>query len=114
MAIHRIQRIRWRYGDTDNPAIPRSAFPPLAGKLSVLADIQNQKESGQLSCPLQFPKHHKRYRQSAASNIAVLSASTHLLTCDNIKKTIYQAYDDAYDLLSKLDVHIPLKKAKKN
>jgi hypothetical protein len=88
-------------------------FLKRAGKLSVLADIQNQSESGQLSCPLQFPKHHKRYRQSAASNIAVLSASTHLLTCDNIKKTIYQAYDDAYDLLSKLDVHIPLKKAKK-
>jgi hypothetical protein len=88
-------------------------FLKRAGKLSVLADIQNQSESGQLSCSLQFPKHHKRCRQSAASKNVVLSASIHLLTCDNIKKTICQAYDDAYDLLSKLDVHIALKKAKK-
>ncbi|CAF3466409.1 unnamed protein product [Rotaria socialis] len=66
-----------------------------AGKLSVLADIQNQSESGQLSCSLQFPKYHKRCRQSAASNNVVLT------------------YDDAYHLLSKLDVHIALKKAKK-
>jgi len=88
-------------------------FLERAGKLSVLADIQNQSESGQLSCSLQFPKHHKRCRQSAASKNVVLSASIHLLTCDNIKKTICQAYDDAYDLLSKLDVHIALKKAKK-
>lgn len=61
-------------------------FLKRAGKLSVLADIQNQSESGQLSCSLQFPKHHKRCRQSAASKNVVLSASIHLLTCDNIKK----------------------------
>jgi hypothetical protein len=41
-----------------------------------------------------------------------VSASIHLVTCDNIKKTICQPYDDAYDLLSKLDVYIALKKAK--
>ncbi|CAF1453932.1 unnamed protein product, partial [Rotaria sp. Silwood1] len=88
-------------------------FLKRAGKLSVLADIQNQSKSGQLSCSLEFPKHPKRCRQSAASKNVVLSASIHLLTYDNVKKTICQAYDDAYDLLSKLDVHIALKKAKK-
>jgi hypothetical protein len=87
-------------------------FLKRAGKLSVLTDIQNQSESGQLSCSLQFPKHHKQCRQNATSRKSVPISSVNLLTCDNIKKTVCQAYDDVYDLLSKLDVHVPLKKAK--
>ncbi|CAF1131024.1 unnamed protein product [Rotaria sordida] len=35
-------------------------FLKRAGKLSVLTGTENQSESGQLKCPLKFPKHHKR------------------------------------------------------
>ena len=84
----------------------------LAGKLSVLTNIQNQSESGQLSYSLQFPKHHKLCQHHTVSKKLVLSSSVNLLTCENIRKTICQAYDHAYDLLSKLDVNIALKKVK--
>ena len=84
----------------------------LAGKLSVLTNIQNQSESGQLSYSLQFPKHHKLCQHYTVSKKLVLSSSVNLLTCENIRKTICQAYDHAYDLLSKLDVNIALKKVK--
>ena len=35
-------------------------FLKRAGKLSVLTDIEQKSESGQLKCSLKFPKHHKR------------------------------------------------------
>ena len=88
-------------------------FLKRVGKLSVLTDLENQSESGQLSCSLQFPKHHKRCRPSAASKKPISNSSVDVLTHDNIQKTICRAFDDAYHLLSELDVHVALKKAKK-
>jgi len=88
-------------------------FLKRAGKLSVLTDIESKSASGQLDCPLQFTKHHKRRRKNAASERSVSNSSVDILTNDNIEKTICRAFDDAYKLLSKLDVNIPLEKRKK-
>ncbi|CAF2204898.1 unnamed protein product [Rotaria magnacalcarata] len=88
-------------------------FLKRAGKLSVLTDLENQNESGQLDCPLQLPKHHKRRRKVAASKKSASNITIGLPTNDTIKKTIHQAFNDAYKLLSELDINIALEKKKK-
>ncbi|CAF3677512.1 unnamed protein product [Rotaria socialis] len=88
-------------------------FLKRAGKLSVLTDLENQSESGQLGCPLQFPKHHKRRRKVAALKKSVSNTTIDLPRNDTIKKIIHQAYNDAYKLLSELDINIALEKKKK-
>ncbi|CAF3321176.1 unnamed protein product [Rotaria socialis] len=88
-------------------------FLKRAGKLSVLTDLENQSESGQLDCPLQFPKHNKRRRKVAASKKSASNITIGLPTNDTIKKTIHQAFNDAYKLLSELDINIALEKKKK-
>jgi len=89
-------------------------FLKRAGKLTVLTNLKNQSESGHLSCPIQFPKHHKRRRQNIALKKSIQNSAVDLLTCDNIKKTICRAFDDAYRLLSELNLNVVLKRAKKN
>ncbi|CAF5227406.1 unnamed protein product [Rotaria magnacalcarata] len=88
-------------------------FLKRAGKLSVLTDLENQSKSGQLDCPLQFPKHHKRRRKVAASKKSASNITIGLPTNDTIKTTIHQAFNDAYKLLSELDINIALEKKKK-
>jgi hypothetical protein len=88
-------------------------FLKRAGKFAVLTEIESKSESGQLKCPLQFPKHHKRRREITAAENSSFNSSINLLTNENIKKTLCRAFDDAYDLLSKLDVNIALKKKKR-
>ncbi len=83
-----------------------------AGKLDVLTEIESKSESGQLECSLQFPKHHKRWRKVTASKKSTSNSSIDLLTNENIEKTICRAFDDAYDLLSRLDVNVVLEKKK--
>jgi hypothetical protein len=80
------------------------------GKLAVLTQIESKSESGQLECPLQFPKHHKRRRKITAAKKSSSSSPIDLLTNENFEKTICRAFDDAYCLLSKLDVNIVLKR----
>lgn len=88
-------------------------FLKRVGKLSVLAEIESKSESGHLDCPLQFPKHHKRRRKDSTSKKPIENFSINHLTHDNIKATILQAFDDAYHLLSELNVNNVLEKAKK-
>jgi len=71
-------------------------FLKRAGKLAVLTDIETKSESGQLECPLQFPKHHKR-RRRMASNKSTSNSSIDRLTNENIENTICRAFDDAYE-----------------
>jgi hypothetical protein len=87
-------------------------FLKRVGKLAVLTDIETKSESGQLECPLQFPKHHKR-RRKMASKKSTSNSSVDLLTNENIEQTICRAFDDAYNLLSKLDIDVALKKKKR-
>ncbi|CAF3458840.1 unnamed protein product, partial [Rotaria sp. Silwood2] len=88
-------------------------FLKRAGKLSVLTELENKSESGQLNCPLQFPKHHKRRQKKIASKKLASNLSSDFLTYDNIQTTISRAFDHAYHLLSGLDVNIALEKKKK-
>jgi hypothetical protein len=89
-------------------------FLKRAGKLSVLTEIENQSESGQLKCPLKFPKHHKRQRKRTILKKQIAGSSINHLTIDNIQKAVYRAFDDAYNLLSTVDVNSALRKKKKN
>ena len=90
-------------------------FLKRAGKLAVLNGIESKSESGQLECPLQFPKHHKRRRKMISSKTITTTSSSFLdlLTNENIEEIICRAFDDAYDLLSKLDVNVALEKKKR-
>ena len=89
-------------------------FLKRAGKLSVLTDIEQKSESGQLKCPLKFPKHHKRQRKRAIFTKSAVDLHANLFTTDNIQKTIGQAFDDAYNLLAGVDVNIALETRRKN
>ncbi|CAF2386183.1 unnamed protein product [Rotaria sp. Silwood2] len=89
-------------------------FLKRAGKLSVLTEIENQSESGQLKCPLKFPKHHKRQRKRTILKKQIAGSSMNHLTIDNIQKAVYRAFDDAYNLLSTVDINSALRKKKKN
>ena len=89
-------------------------FLKRAGKLSVLTEIENQSESGQLKCPLKFPKHHKRRRKRTILKKQTADSSVDLLTTDNIGKAVYRAFDDAYNLLSTVDINDVLEKRRKN
>ncbi|CAF1042870.1 unnamed protein product [Adineta steineri] len=90
-------------------------FLKRAGKLSVLTDLESKSESGQLDCPLQFPKHHKRRRKRLAlKKIASSASGDDHLSNANIKNIISRAFDDAYNLLAKLGVNIVLEKKKMN
>ncbi|CAF4729851.1 unnamed protein product [Rotaria sp. Silwood2] len=84
-----------------------------AGKLSVLQEIERQNEQEESECSLQFPKHHKRrLRKTEHANDHL--QTNNILTQNNIEKTIYRAYDDAYKLLSVLGIDKILKKAHKS
>ena len=89
-------------------------FLKRAGKLSVLTDIEQKSESGQLKCPLKFPKHHKRQRKRAIFKKSAVDLHANLFKTDNIQKTIDQAFDDAYDHLAGVDVNIALEMRRKN
>lgn len=88
-------------------------FLKRGAKLCVLADLENRSQSGQLDCPLQFPKHHKRRRKSSTSEKAIPDSSSDKLTHENIKKAIDRAFTDAYNLLAVVDVNIALERKKK-
>ncbi|CAM4835067.1 unnamed protein product [Rotaria magnacalcarata] len=88
-------------------------FLKRAGKLSVLTEIENQSESGQLKCPLKFPKHHKRQRKRTILKKQIAGSSMNHLTIDNIQKAIYRAFDDAYNLLSTVDINSALREISK-
>ncbi|CAF2059171.1 unnamed protein product, partial [Rotaria magnacalcarata] len=88
-------------------------FLKRAGKRSVLTEIENQSESGQLKCPLKFPKHHKRQRKRTILKKQIAGSSMNHLTIDNIQKAVYRAFDDAYNLLSTVDINSALRKKKK-
>jgi len=85
-----------------------------AGKLTVLADLENRSQSGELDCPLQFPKHHKRRRKSNSSKKTMPDSSSDKLTHENIQKAIDRAFADAYSLLALVDVNIALQRKRKN
>ena len=89
-------------------------FLKRAGKLSVLTEIENQSESGQLKCRLKFPKHHKRRRKQTILKKQTTGTSISLFAIDNIRKTVYRAFDDAYNLLFTVDVNSALEKRNKN
>jgi hypothetical protein len=88
-------------------------FLKRVGKLSVLTEIENQSESGQLKCPLKFPKRHKRRRKQTILKKQTAGSSISLLTIDNIRKNVYRAFDDTYNLLSTGDINSALAKRKK-
>jgi hypothetical protein len=88
-------------------------FVRRAGKLAVLTDIESKSESGQLDCPLQFPKHHKRRRKIEASRKLSSYSSLDLLTDENIETIISRSYRDAFNLLSKLNVNVALEKKRR-
>ena len=69
-------------------------FLKRAGKLSVLTDIEQKSESGQLKCSLKFPKHHKRQHKRDIFKKSAVNLHANLFTIDNIQKTIDQAFDD--------------------
>jgi hypothetical protein len=87
-------------------------FLKRAGKLSVLTEIENQSETGQLKCSLKFPKHHKRRLKQTILKKQTAGTSISLFTIDNIRKTVYRAFDDAYNLLFTVDVNSTLEKRK--
>lgn len=89
-------------------------FLKRAGKLAVLTDIENKSISNQLSCPLKFPKHHKKRRNLIDLKRSTSNSSVNVLTNENIEQTIYRSFDDAYKLLSHLNVNYLLDKHKKS
>ncbi|CAF2147347.1 unnamed protein product, partial [Rotaria magnacalcarata] len=76
-------------------------FLKRAGKLSILTELENKSESGQSDCLLKFPKHHKRRRKAISLNNLTSSIDINFLTYNQIETTIHQAFDDAYQTLSK-------------
>ncbi|CAF1300836.1 unnamed protein product [Adineta steineri] len=85
-----------------------------AGKLSVLQDIERQHEHDESGCSLEFPKHHKRrYKKAASPNNHSQDVSDNL-THDTIQNAIFRAFNDAYKMLSVLDIDKTLKKSHKS
>lgn len=89
-------------------------FLQRTAKLSVLSDLENQSESCQLEHPLKYPKHHKRRQSETVRERETSAMDMNDLTDVLTKKTVKAAYDDAYKLLSELEVDIVLKKRKIN
>ncbi|CAF3908791.1 unnamed protein product, partial [Adineta steineri] len=85
-----------------------------AGKLCVLQDIERQHEYDESGCSLEFPKHHKRrYKKDASPNNHSQDVGDNL-THDTIQNAIFRAFDDAYKMLSALDIDKTLKKSHKS
>jgi hypothetical protein len=75
-----------------------------AQKLSILHAIKNENEhhsSAINSIPLLFPKHRKEASKSALSETV---SGTWSLTKNNIQQIVSSAFDDAFELLSIVDV----------
>ena len=85
-------------------------FLKRAGTFFVSTDLENQSEYGQLKCPLQFSRHHKRRRKATDSKKSVYNIPVNLPIHDISKKTIHRAFDDAYNLLCELDINFTLEK----
>ena len=67
-----------------------------------------------LKYALLFPKHHKRRHKVKNSKTSPLTLFVDILTNDNIERTTHRAFSDAYNLLSQLDVNVPLERHKIN
>ncbi|CAF3392878.1 unnamed protein product [Rotaria sp. Silwood2] len=87
-------------------------FLKRAGKLSVLTDIENKSESGLLECSLQFPKHHKR-RKANAKKTSASNKIVDLPSYDTIENIIHRSFNDAYNVLSQLEMNTVLQRKKK-
>ncbi|CAF4205359.1 unnamed protein product [Rotaria magnacalcarata] len=74
-----------------------------AGKLSVLQEIERQNKQDDSKCFLQFPKHHKR-RLRKTEHLNDHLQTNNILTQNNIEKTIYRAYNGAYNMLAVLGI----------
>ncbi|CAF2756191.1 unnamed protein product [Rotaria sp. Silwood2] len=85
-----------------------------AGKLSVLQEIEKQSECDESGCSLKFPKHHKRRYKKSVLMTDRSQASSSILTHSTIEKTIFRAFNDAYNMLSVLGIDVTLKKTQKN
>ncbi|CAF4531642.1 unnamed protein product, partial [Rotaria socialis] len=87
-------------------------FLKRADKISILTKLENKSESDQSDCSLTFLKHHKRRRKAISLNNLTSSIDINLLTYNQIKTTIHQAFDDAYKTLSKVDINAALENKK--
>ncbi|CAF3588966.1 unnamed protein product [Rotaria socialis] len=87
-------------------------FLKRAGKLSILTKLENKSESDQSDYSLKFLKHHKRRRKAISLNNLTSSIDINLLTYNQIKTTIHQAFDDTYKTLSKVDINAALENKK--
>ncbi|CAF1295411.1 unnamed protein product [Adineta steineri] len=89
-------------------------FLQRAGKLSVLKDIERHHEHDESECSLELLKHHKRRRKKAALLYNHSQDFTDNLIQNTVQNTIFRAIDDAYKMLSVLDIDKTLKESHKS
>ncbi|CAF1330411.1 unnamed protein product [Adineta steineri] len=85
-----------------------------AGKLSILQDIERHHEHDESGCSLELPKHHKRRHKKVASLNNHSQDFTDNLIQNTVQNTIFRAFDDAYKMLSVLDIDKTLKESHKS
>ena len=89
-----------------------SQFLRRAQKLSILNRIKSESENDISTAnrtSLHFPKHRKQMSRAIASSF---SSTRSPLTKSEIKRIVSAAFDDAFELLGKIDVHNSLRKIK--